>query len=487
MTAAPSQTVRSVLLAGLPRDVWPVAALLARELPECTAMTVVVDKTPVPPAGAVVPLASRYHERLGQDLAAFVRDCGSIPSLGSVLQGFAGVGHSLVVAPSGDLPAIAGASLHQFLPRAQADGGNGAGFLAAFAPFRFAARAAEAGKFALPGDGPNSPLAMLGPQVGFDRDRYALMLREGCAWRCEVKSGTVAGGVLGPDGHVKSVALEGGEAIEADFFVDCSGRIAALLDASPERIDSPASIFGKITCAVEPLRGDATLPTWTADAHGIAARIPTEDGDIVSYRHTGEVADEHFSNIAGPDAVTQDAPAAPVAAAWQGNCVRLGEAVGSLGSALCGDAALLAEMALHLAECLPARTAMAAEARAFNRRYRETLAALSDFASAPLLLNRRSEAPWQSLARGAPSATLGTRIEQFASRGHIPSFEREYADRQTWTEMLAGLGIRPKTYDRRVDTVPEQQAGQILLTIRRQLETSLAAMTSRDAYLAQLG
>ncbi|WBY15599.1 tryptophan 7-halogenase [Erythrobacteraceae bacterium WH01K] len=469
------------------RDVWLVAALLARELPECTALTVVVDETPVPPAGAVVPLASRYHERLGLDLAALVRDCGAIPSLGNVLQGFAGEGHSLVIAASGDLPAIAGASLHQFLLRAQADEGEGADFLPFLAPFRFAARAAEGGKFALPGDAPDSPLAMLGPQVGFDRDRYARMLREECAARCKVKSGTVAGGVPGPDGHVKSVALEGGEAVEADFFVDCSGRIATLLDASPERIDSPASIFGKITCAVEPLRGDPPLPTWTADAHGIAARIPTEDGDIVSYRHTGEVAEEHLANIAGSDAVTQDAPAALVAAAWRGNCVRLGEAVGSPGSVLCGDAALLAEMALHLAECLPARAAMAAEAKAFNRRYRETQAALSDFANAPLHLNRRSEGPWQTLARGAPSATLRTRIEQFASRGHIPSFEREYADRQTWTEMLAGLGIRPRTYDRRVDTVPEQQAAQILLTIRRQLESSLAAMTSRKAYLAQLG
>lgn len=143
MTAKPSQTVRSVLLAGLSRDVWLVAALLARELPECTALTVVVDETPVPPAGAVVPLASRYHERLGLDLAALVRDCGAIPSLGNVLQGFAGEGHSLVIAASGDLPAIAGASLHQFLLRAQADEGEGADFLPFLAPFRFAARAAE--------------------------------------------------------------------------------------------------------------------------------------------------------------------------------------------------------------------------------------------------------------------------------------------------------------------------------------------------------
>ena len=96
--------------------------------------------------------------------------------------------------------------------------GRRRGLFGGFFAFRFAARLRRGVRLA--GRWSDSPLAMLGPQVGFDRDRYALMLRRMCrAMRSE--TGRVAMARWDRTG-MKSVALEGGEAIEADFFVDCS-------------------------------------------------------------------------------------------------------------------------------------------------------------------------------------------------------------------------------------------------------------------------
>lgn len=161
----------------------------------------------------------------------------------------------------------------------------------------------------------------------------------------------------------------------------------------------------------------------------------------------------------------------------------MARAAGSLSPLLGADAVLAQEMALHLADCLPARMDMEHEARAFNLRCAETAAAIADFANAPVCLTPRTEPFWAASRSAANSRTLQIRQDQFASRGRIPSIEREYADEQAWIEMFTALGVKPRHYDRRAGTIPSQQVKQILETIGQQLDAALAAMPLREAYL----
>ena len=481
-----SHMVRSILLAGRPRDVWPVAAILAPVLPSSIALHVIEDPAPGPPSALTVPLDSTYHARLGLDLKTLVSQCGGVPSLGSRLLGFTNAEEGFVSAPSGTLPMIGGVALHQFLIRASREGEDGTDLMEALAPFRFAARAAAGGKFALPSDGPESPLAMLGPQASIDSDRYAAMLRGKCASACMVTPGVIEEVSLGEGGAVRSVRLRDGASVEADLFIDCSGDLSALVDARGELTHAALSRLEKISAAFNAKADVPSLPTYKADAFGIAALTPVNGGSVVSYRHTSDAPAEHVSQIVGEQAVSADALAPFSNAPWSGNCVRMACAAGSLSPMLGADAVLMQEMALHLADCLPARTDMAHEARAFNRRFAETAAAIADFANAPVFLGTRTEPLWASSPSAANSQTLQIRRDQFASRGRIPSIEREYADEQTWIEMFTALGVRPRQYDRRAGAISSQQAKHVLDTIRQQLDAALAAMPLREAYLQTL-
>ncbi len=342
------------------------------------------------------------------------------------------------------------------------------------------------GKFALPSDGPESPLAMLGPQVSVDSDRYAAMLRGKCASACKVQPGVIEQASLDEGGAVRSVRLRDGPSVDADFFIDCSGDLSALIDKPREQARAALSQLGMVTAAFNAQADAPTISTYKADAFGVAAITPTSEGSVISYHHTSDTPADHVSQIVGEEAVSAHVLPPISVSPWSVNCVRMASAAGSLSPLLGADAVLMQEMALHLADCLPARTSMAHEARAFNRRFVETAAAIADFANAPVWLGTRTEPLWEASRSAAYSGTLQTRHDQFASRGRIPSIEREYADEQTWIEMFTALGVQPRHYDRRAGAISSQQAQQILDTIRQQLDAALTAMPFRDAYLQAL-
>jgi hypothetical protein len=102
--------------------------------------------------------------------------------------------------------------------------------------------------------------------------------------------------------------------------------------------------------------------------------------------------------------------------------------------------------------------------------------AIAQFAFAPVWLNRRPESVWADARAHPMPEPLAIRISQHRSRGRIPSFEREFADRQTWFELLLCLGIEPQKVDRRVESLGSPQARRILDTIRRDLDATLRVM-----------
>ncbi len=161
----------SYQIIGKRADVWPVAAMLSRKLPEPCAISVALE--PSENAGAAaIPVSEPILAEMGigvRDLA----DAGARFALGYSLENFANDNASVIVAPSGDLPAIAGLPFNQILHRVVEQAKALDRFAEVYAGFRLCARAAAQGLVALPDDAPDSPLAMLGPLAVIERERLA--------------------------------------------------------------------------------------------------------------------------------------------------------------------------------------------------------------------------------------------------------------------------------------------------------------------------
>ena len=475
-----SSAVHTIVLAGRSADVWPVAALLERELPPRIKLHVIEDGGIYGPRGATVPLGSGYHTRTGIDCATLLEHCDAALSLGSVLENWRGEGSRFVTAPSGTLPAVGGVALHQLLLKMAA--GN-ADFGQSFAPFRFAARAAEAGKMALPADAPDSPLAMLGPQVSFDRGRYAAMLRARCEGACTISKGRVAAAQINGCGDIGSVTLDSGAKIPGDFFVDCSGDLSDVAGCPEDLRPLQIVPFGQVATIALVADRKPVMPIYRAQEDGLLAITPTASGQLLTFACSTETTEETILQFTSESAVIATVGNGCTDTPWLHNLVRLGTASVQIGSMLSADIVLLQAQSLLLADCLPVRSQMQAEADAFNRKHAETVRGITDFAFAPLYLGAHAGLVWEEVRASPPPHSLQIRIDQFRSRARVPSFERDYADEQTWTELLFGMGLQPSGYDRRADTIPPAQIGRVLNTIRQQLDGALARMETRTNFL----
>ncbi|MBO6526851.1 tryptophan 7-halogenase [Erythrobacter sp.] len=423
--------LQSYAVIGPRADVWPICALLARQLPGDIAITVLEQEGRADEMTAI-PVGDPLFAALRLDAVDLV-SAGAGLALGYRLEGFMGEGPAIIATPSGDLPAIGGLAIHHILHRVAGEARVLDRFAELREGFRFCARAAGEGRLALPEDAPDSPLAMLGPIAVIGREALAELLE------ATIASGRVSKIV----GAAANAAADGIDAIAADFVIDCR--------------------------AGTPDGGIIDLPLLDAASFGADLRM---DGMPV-YRALGEhhgERDRHFA-LREP---------------WQGKCVRLGPASASLGPLFASDTRLLHLQLVHLAGCLPATTDMTVEARRFNHLHRQSLERLYEFAAAPLHLNRRVEPHWQRLRNTSPPHGLDLRIEQFRSRGRLPTFDGEVVDRQSWIDLFVSLGIVPERHDRRADGFDPRQLDRALGTIRAQLDQMLARMPNYDHYMQRL-
>lgn len=440
----------SYLLFGDTVDVWPVAAMLAAHLPAAVAITVVESRR-CPAEAIAIPLQDPYFRALGIG-ASELADAGARFALGYALEGFGGAGTRTIVAPSGDLPAIAGLPLHQVLRCVAGQAGALDRFGDHYAGFRFCARAAAAGRMALPEDAPESPFAMLGPLAIIDRIALANLLRNWiAAARIVSLEGEVANLVREGSGGVTSARLADGRDLEADLFIDLRTRADRAFEG--KRIALPlleALATSHIGIAVDP--SESAMPTFSASS----------------------------ARASGWEPHAIEAP-------WAANLIPLGPASAELGPLFSVDPRLLLTQAVQLAECLPATEDTTVEARRFNRLHARAVQRLYELVGAPLHLNRRGEEAWQALRSIAPPEGLALRIQQFRSRGRMPEFDGEVVDRQLWIDMFIAFGVLPSRHDRRADAFDARQLDAALGTIRGQIEQALAAVLTQGQFMQRFG
>ncbi|MGB5724315.1 MAG: hypothetical protein WBM39_07850, partial [Parasphingorhabdus sp.] len=142
------QRVKRIAIFGKSHELWPVAALIGKDLPADMGLIVVEDSNPVDPAAVTIRLDDPFLVRLGigadelrtLDSAAF--------SLGTELLDWQEQGSRFFLTGSGNLPAIDDIAIHQIMLRAAITYEQPDRLSYLYQPFRLPARAAEAGKFA---------------------------------------------------------------------------------------------------------------------------------------------------------------------------------------------------------------------------------------------------------------------------------------------------------------------------------------------------
>ena len=478
MTPSP---LSSIAIFGTRLSVWPIAALLAQNLPPSISLTVVEDVSDsARPAALTMKVASRFHEQLGIDARELVEQCGGRMGLGHDLVDWQGEGSRNFVAASGTLPKINGVALHQIMLRAAMMNNEPEKLAYLFQPFRFAARTALEGKFSLASDDPNSPLSMLGPMVQIDADGYAAFLSNrisgDAVTRKEGRPVRVTRAA--DDEDVQMVALDSDLEITADLFIDTDGAVSALVSDGLPQLEMPNALmpFDRIGTARVSSRAGCHVRA-RALAGGVAIETPLANETDIALLYRADALDAAaVQDIIGanaiPESITFDALESP----WTDNLTRMGNASASLGSLFSADIMLMQEQAMQLVRCIPATIDKRIEATEFNRKHASLFSQLRDFAILPFALNRRGDPLWSAMRDCALPETLQTRLDQFRSRGRFVTFDNEIFDEQTWIETMIEFGIVPDRYDPLADTFDMKQIVPVLRNLVDGFNRTIAAM-----------
>lgn len=538
-----------ILICGRGLAAVMTAAALAHNLPDAVNITLLdiegTDKTDVFYGSAASPSAYDFMRSIGMEEPELLLGSNTAFSFGTHYKQWGGnkrgpneKQRSWMQSFHLPLPVFNGVDFHHYLVRRhQLENPAGVSKSGArgpsLEPYIMPVQAAYKGAFAHPPEGRKIPLA--NAQYGYHVSPASWT--RCIAARLPARINRLSGAIktlIQSDGAIRAVDLGGEQQVSADLFIDCTGPTAQLLvplQSSAPDGDNHAngSVNGSANGGVNPVEARTLraaqswtpLPshtehkqdtqntpqnlrsscrTLTGEDFGWTAETPLQNGvhRLALYHPNDE--DAALKNLGALGALggAGEPHSAPIeiktgrrAAAWQGNCVAIGQSAAAVEPLTPAPLMLLQGDIERLLELIPVSSDMQVERREYNRRFREDHihAGLFQqaFFAAPQKTAPEKASPekttapyWQAARRAAAddqelSDKLAAKIEQFESRGVFVTYDYEPFSPQDWAMLHFGLGHYPARYDPLADRAPAAKINESL----DRMEMAIAAMAEK--------
>ena len=488
--------MRRVVIVGGNATTWLAAAALLRAFRHRKVDVAVIDSG-APRDAAVghwtLPSQRGMHSLIGIGEAEFMRRCGATFKLASEHAGWQGAGSNFLHA-HGEIGSDLGKTIpfYKYLQR-QAIAGQSE------RPEHYciAAVAARLGKFAHPMGAENSLTAGFTYGYHLEAKSYLELLRaHALGLGARRISGSIADLELREDGDLAAVLLASGERVEADLFLDCSGREARLmtrLGATQRDSWSTWLPCDRMWSAMAAARdAPAPLTRTTAANAGWLWWAPLAQssmiGHVFSSAHLSDdealrQLQQSVPGMGGEPILSRFAPGKR-REFWRQNCVALGDAAIEL-EPLAGADLHLAQLGLGmLIELFPLARGGKAEAVEYNRIMGEHADALRDFTLAHYRSGRALPGDFWAAARASPApARLAHKLDLYAASGRIGLLDFESFEEVDWAWLLLGSGLVPDALEMRVHMLLENMTPVQMAPLRTQIERLASSMPRHIDYL----
>ena len=466
------ERLQSLVILGGGTAGWMTAAALARFAPHLAVTLVESDAIGTVGVGeATIPQIHLFNSALGFDEAEFLRETKGSFKLGIEFAGWTREGDSYMHAfgaigrPAGLLP-----FQHHWLRAKQL------GFakpLIRYSANELAARTMRVQHGARAPGAPELPYA-----YHFDAALYAGYLRRYAEARgvTRVEGQVASVERVGESGDIAALLLEGDRRVAGDFFIDCSGFRALLIEGElAAGYDNwtrwlPCDRAMAVPCASG---GDFTPYTRsTARAAGWQWRIPLQhrigNGYVYSSAHISdeEAAATLLANLDG----APEADPRPLRFTtgmrrrhWVGNCLAIGLSAGFLEP--------LESTSIHLAQSaisrflavMPKTTPEPAIIDWFNAQAEFEWSRVRDFIILHYWANdRRGEPFWDERRSMELPETLQAKLAQWQASGFIHREHEELFTEVGWFQVLAGQEVEARGYNPMAEALPETELRSLL-------------------------
>lgn len=485
-----SDRIKSILVVGGGSSGWMTAALFAHLFQGLYRIRLVEseDIGTIGVGEATIPAIKKFNELLELDEVKFMRMTQGTFKLGIQFNNWDRIGSSYVHGFGVIGQDLGWLRCHQYWLKMHQQGEA-----PDFANLSINTAAALENKFmrARPDMG-DSPIAHIAHAYHFDAGLYARFLRGYAEERGVVRTeGKIVDVAVKPDdGFIEAVTLESGERIEADFFIDCSGFRALLIEQAMKTgyDDWTRWLPCDRALAVPCSRSDNFTPYTKATAHGAGWqwRIPlqhrTGNGHVFSSQYMDESEAERIllANLDGEQLAEPNRVRFTTGKRkkiWNHNCVAVGLAAGFLEPLESTSLYLIQSSLIRLIRLFPDGGLDQANIDEFNRQTDFEYERVRDFIILHYKATRRDDTPfWRYCRDMEVPATLQRKMDLFHANGRIFREDEELFSEESWIQVLLGQGVVPQGYDPLVDVKSEPQIVQYLGNIENVIGKCVAAM-----------
>jgi tryptophan 7-halogenase len=493
------QLIDTVVIAGGGTAGWMTAAALAKVLRGKVNLKL-VESDEIGSVGvgeATIPMIQLYNKVLELDEDEFVRETQATFKLGiefvdwgrlgdRYMHGFGRIGQDLWTVP-----------FDQYWQKM-----HRAGKAADLADYSITRVASRFNKFMRPAlDMPKSPLGDIAYAFHFDASLYARYLRRHAEARgVERMEGRIAEVIQRPgDGHVQALRLEDGRRVEGDFFIDCTGFRALLIEQVLKTGFEdwshwlPCDRAVAVPCESAP----ELLPYTRATARGAGWqwRIPLQhrigNGHVFSSRHLSE--DEATATLlAQLDGRPLAEPrtlrfcAGMRRQAWNRNVVAIGLSSGFLEPLESTSIHLIQTAIARLLTFFPSTRVDPVSIEEHNRQNRFEYERIRDFIILHYHLTQRDDTLfWKHCRTKEIPQTLQRKIDLYRSQGRLVRDNNELFAEVAWLQVFQGQGLTAQAHHPLVDLLSEPEIAEYLESVRATIRRCADVMPSHAAFIDQ--
>ena len=442
---------------------------------------------------ATIPAIKKYNELVQLDEAEFMRRTQATFKLGIQFVDWVRTGHQYIHAFGVIGQDWEWLRCHQYWLRA-----NERGRARDFGDFSINCAAALQNKFMHSRtDMGDSPIGHIAHAFHFDAALYGRYLRS-LAEQHGIKrtEGKIVNVSVHQSGDIASVTLEGGQIIEADFFIDCSGFRGLLIGQTlgTEYEDWTHWLPCDRAMAVPCARTDPLIPLTrsTARAPGWQWRIPlqhrTGNGLVYSSKHIDDDAAEKLllANLDGEQLANPNRlrfTTGKRKKIWVRNCVAIGLSAGFLEPLESTSIHLVQSAATRLVKLFPDANTDQATIDEYNRQSDFEWERVRDFIILHYWANEREGEFWEYCRNMELPATLQRKIDLWKSNGRVFREDEELFSEESWVQVFLGQEVLPRSHDPMVLIKSDAQIEQFLGNIAATIDRCVSVMPDHATYV----
>lgn len=476
---------------------WMTAAALSRMLQPQNVQIKLVESEQIGTVGvgeATIPDIANFNLMLGINEQEFLAATQGTFKLGIEFRDWGKLGDKYFHPFGGHGVDMNGIDFHQYWLHSKQNGNS-----AALEDYSICAVAAKHSKFMLPDNNPKSVLSHLRYAYHFDASAYAAFLRQYAHQRgVERIEGNIEKVNLAPlSGHIQNVVLANSQIIEADFFFDCSGFNALLLDKTlGVKFKNwshwlPCNRAQAVAC-----ERTETLPPYTvstAKKAGWQWRIPTQHRTGNGHIYCSNFISDDEANqvlLAGLDAK-------PLGEArtihfqtgcreqfWVKNCIGIGLSSGFLEPLESTSIFLIQQGITRFISLYPDGNLSEIIQKEYNRLMTREFDQVRDFIILHYHATKRDDSPfWNYCRTMAIPDSLQHKIDLFKAGGRVFRDDQELFSKTNWIAVMLGQNIQPDVCEPILSDIPKDEIQRSLDSMHNAMIQTVSRLPSHAEFI----